>query len=301
MTGSSDSRTGLLYGITANALWGVLPLYLNLLKGVDALELLSHRVVWSLLVFGAILVAAKQIGPIFAAVNRRTLGLLTLSAALIAINWFVYIWSAANGRLVEASLGYFITPLVSIALGTLLLGERLARLQIVAIGVAAAGVLILAVSGSGALWISLTLALTFGFYGLIRKVAEIDALGGLMIETALLTPFAFTFLFSFSSRGEAVFGQSGVVDVLLILAGPITALPLILFAAGARRLRNATLGLLQFIAPTLLFLQAVTLYHEPIRPVHLATFGLIWLGCGVYAWAIYFDINRENDMSRNQL
>ncbi|ARM90248.1 transporter protein RarD 2 [Rhizobium sp. CIAT894] len=283
MTHPPDSRTGLLYGIAANVLWGVLPLYLNLLKDVDALQVLSHRVLWSLLVFGTILVAARQMRPILAAAKVRTLGLLTLSAALIAINWFVYIWSAANGRLVEASLGYFITPLVSVALGTLLLGERLDRLQKVAIGVAAAGVLILAISGGGALWISLTLALSFGVYGLIRKVAAIDALGGLMIETAILAPFALGLLFYVSGLGETAFGQSGVVDALLILAGPITALPLILFAAGARRLRYATLGLLQFIAPTLLLLEAFLLYHEPIRPVQLATFGMIWLGCGLYA------------------
>jgi len=285
MTDPPESRTGLLYGIAANVLWGVLPLYLNLLKGVDALQVLSHRVLWSLLIFGAILLVAGRLRPLLGAARGRTLGLLTVSAALIAVNWFVYIWSAANGHLVEASLGYFITPLVNIALGTMLLGERLARLQAVAIGVAGFGVLLAALNGGGAIWISLTLALSFSFYGLIRKVVAIDALGGLTIETALLTPFALGLLLYVGSNGEAAFGRSGATDTLLILAGPVTALPLLLFASGARRLRYTTLGLLQFIAPTLLLLQAVILYQEPIRPVQLATFSLIWLGCALYAWS----------------
>lgn len=285
MTDSPESRTGLIYGIAANVLWGVLPLYLNLLKGVDALQVLSHRVLWSLLMFGTILLAAGRLRPLLAAARGRTLGLLTVSAALIAVNWFVYIWSATNGHLVEASLGYFIIPLINVALGTMLLGERLARLQAVAIGVAGFGVLLAALNGGGAIWISLTLALSFSFYGLIRKVVAIDALGGLTIETALLTPFALGLLLYVGSNGEAAFGRSGATDTLLILAGPVTALPLFLFAAGARRLRYTTLGLLQFIAPTLLLLQAVILYQEPIRPVQLATFSLIWLGCALYAWS----------------
>lgn len=283
MNDSADSRTGLFYGIAANVLWGVLPLYLNLLKGVDALQVLSHRVVWSLLVFAAILAMLGRLRSLAAAARSRALGLLALSAVLIAVNWFVYIWSAANGHLVEASLGYFITPLVSVALGTTLLKEQLARSQAMAVGVAGIGVLILALSGGGEIWISLTLALSFGFYGMIRKMVKIDALGGLAIETTLLAPLAICILFYASSRGEAAFAQDGLTDALLILAGPITALPLLLFAAGARRLRYTTLGLLQFIAPTLLLAEAVLLYQEPIHPIQLATFGLIWIGCGLYA------------------
>ncbi|WP_372362086.1 EamA family transporter RarD [Xanthomonas sp. NCPPB 1325] len=294
MITTADSRTGLFYGIAANVLWGVLPLYLNLLKGVDALQVLSHRVVWSLLVFGTLLALWGRLRPLVAAARGRTLGLLAVSAALIAVNWFVYIWSAANGHLVEASLGYFITPLVNVALGTMLLKERIARSQAVAIGVAGAGVLILAATGGGQIWISLTLALSFGFYGLIRKVVAIDALGGLSIETALLAPLALCLLFYFGSMGEAAFGQSGRTDALLILAGPITALPLLFFAAGAKRLRYTTLGLLQFIAPTLLLAEAVLLYQEPIGPIQLATFGMIWIGCGLYAWS---SMNSSKDMT----
>ncbi|MCC4603972.1 EamA family transporter RarD [Xanthomonas campestris pv. badrii] len=285
MNETPDDRTGLLYAIAANVLWGVLPLYLALLKGVDALQVLSHRVVWSLLVFGALLAAWGRLRPLIAAARGRILGLLTLSAALIAFNWFVFIWSAANGHLVEVSLGYFMIPLVNVALGTLLLKERLSLPQSVAIGVASAGVAILAISGGGQLWISLTLALSFGFYGLIRKMTAIDALGGLMVETGLLAPLAIGFLFSTGITGDGEFGRSGLIDALLILAGPITALPLLLFAASAKRLRYTTLGLLQFIAPTLLLLEAIFVYREPIRPIQLATFSLIWIGCAMYVWS----------------
>ena len=158
-------------------------------------------------------------------------------------------------------------------------------MQAAAIAVAGIGVAILAASGGGAIWISISLALSFGFYGLIRKVAAIDALGGLTIETAILAPFALAALLYAANTGTGTFGRDGTMDLLLILAGPVTAAPLLMFAAGAKRLRYTTMGLLQFIAPTLQFLEAVLVYHEPIRPAQLATFALIWVGCGLYAWS----------------
>jgi len=285
MTDSSQTRAGLFYGIAAYTLWGILPLYLHLLKAVPTAQVLSHRVIWSLLLLAAIVLATRRLRPLSTVARGRTLALLGASATLIAINWFVYIWSVANAHLVEASLGYFINPLVNVALGTLLLGERLNRLQAAAIGVAGVGVVILAAGGGGAIWISLALALSFGFYGLIRKVAAIDALGGLTIETAILGPFALALLLHAGAGGDAAFGQDRTMDLLLILAGPVTAAPLLLFAAGAKRLRYTTMGLLQFIAPTLQFLEAVLVYREPIRAAQLATFALIWAGCGLYAWS----------------
>ncbi|MCU6454289.1 EamA family transporter RarD [Sphingomonas sp. A2-49] len=285
MADPSPSRAGLAYGIGAYTLWGVLPLYLHLLKAVPPAQVLSHRVLWSLLLLAAVVIATRRLRPLLAQARGRVLAMLTASAALIAVNWFVYIWAVANDRLVEASLGYFINPLVNVALGTLLLGERLDRLQGAAIGVAGIGVVILAASGGGAIWISLALALSFGVYGLIRKVAAIDALGGLTIETAILAPVALAVLLIAGSDGSAAFGRSGTMDLLLILAGPVTAAPLLMFAAGARRLRYTTMGLLQFIAPTLQFLEAVLLYREPVRAAQLATFALIWVGCALYAWS----------------
>ena len=285
MADTAHPRAGLIYGIGAYTLWGVLPLYLHLLRSVPPAQVLSHRVLWSLLLLGAVVIATQRLRPLLAAARGRMLLMLTASAALIAVNWFVYIWAVANDHLVEASLGYFINPLVNVAMGTLLLGERLGKLQAAAIGIAGIGVLILAASGGGALWISLSLALSFGFYGLIRKIAAIDALGGLTIETAILAPLALAVLLYAGGNGTGAFGRDTTMELLLVLAGPVTAAPLLMFAAGARRLRYTTMGLLQFIAPTLQFLEAVLIYHEPIRTAQLATFALIWVGCGLYAWS----------------
>ncbi|WP_294334148.1 EamA family transporter RarD [uncultured Sphingomonas sp.] len=277
-------RTGLLLGIASYSLWGVLPLYLHLLQGVPALQVLSHRVLWSLLLLAGIVVALRRVGSIARAARGRTLLLLIGSAALIAINWLVYIWSVQHTHVLDASLGYFVNPLVNVALGMLVLGERLRRWQGVAIGLAALGVLLLALHGVGSLWIPLALALSFGGYGLLRKVAAIDALGGLTVETLLLGPPALAVLLWAQHSGTAAFGGSTRIDLLLIAAGVVTATPLLLFAAAAKRLPYATMGLLQYIAPTLQFLEAVVVFGEPVLPVHLATFALIWSGCALYAW-----------------
>lgn len=285
MTDSPQTRAGLIYGIGAYTCWGLLPLYLHLLKAVPPVQVLSHRVVWSLLLLVVIVLATRRLRPLLAVARGRTLLMLTASATLIAINWFTYIWAVGNAHIVEASLGYFINPLLNVALGLVLLGERLDRLQTMAITLAGVGVAILAATGGGALWIPLALALSFAFYGLIRKVVTIDALGGLTIETAILGPFALALLLYAGGNGDAAFGQDRTLDWLLILAGPVTAVPLLLFAAGAKRLRYTTMGLLQFIGPTLQFLVAVLVYGETVRPAQLATFALIWVGCGLYAWS----------------
>ena len=285
MTDRHDAmRSGLILGIGAYAAWGLLPLSLRLLRGVPSLEVLAHRIVWSLLLLIVIVVVTRRAGAIRAAARGRTLALLAASATLIAINWLVYIWAVQHGHVLEASLGYFINPLVNVALGMALLGERIGRVQKAAVAVAAAGVAVMALSGGGALWISLTLALSFGTYGLIRKVAAIDSLGGLTVETALLLVPALAVIAMAQVGGQGAFGQDRTVDVLLVLAGAVTAVPLLMFAAAARRLRYATMGLLQYIAPTLQFVEAVALFHEPLRPVHLVTFALIWTGCALYAW-----------------
>jgi chloramphenicol-sensitive protein RarD len=277
-------RASLLLGIAAYSLWGVLPLYLHLLQAVPALQVLSHRVVWSLLLLAVIVVALRRVRSIAAAARGRTLLFLLGSATLIAINWLVYIWSVQNNHVLDASLGYFINPLVNVALGVMVLGERLRRWQGIAIGLAAIGVLLLTLHGGGALWIPLALALSFGGYGLLRKVAAIDALGGLTVETLLLGAPALAVLLWANHTGTAAFGSSTRIDLLLIAAGAVTATPLLLFAAAAKRLPYTTMGLLQYIAPTLQFLEAVLLFGERVKPVHVATFALIWSGCALYAW-----------------
>lgn len=283
-TSSTADTGGLALGVGAYTLWGILPLYIHLLKGVPALQVLAHRVLWSLLLLAVIILIFRRARPIFAAARGRTLLLLVGSALLIAVNWIVYIWAVQNDHVLEASLGYFINPLINVALGFAFLGERLRRIQGVAIAIAAAGVAVLAINGGGALWISLALAISFGLYGLLRKVAAIDALGGLTVETLLLAPFCLALLVHAGQAGTNAFGQSTHLDLLLVLAGAVTAAPLLMFAAAARRMPLATLGLLQYIAPSLQFAEAVLLFGEPVRTVHIVTFALIWTGCALYAF-----------------
>ena len=283
MDESSSTRTGLIQGVAAYLIWGLLPIYLHLLRAVPATQVLGHRILWSLGLLTVVVLALRRTAEIRAGVRGRVLPMLCVSALLISINWLVYIWSVGHDRVLEASLGYFINPLVNVALGVAVLRERIRPVQAMAVGLAIVGVLVVALGG-GALWIPLTLALSFGLYGLIRKVVAIDALGGLMIETLVLAPFAAAALLLAGAHGTAGWGGDIRIDLLLAFTGVVTAVPLLLFAAAARRLRYATVGLLQYIAPTLAFLEAVLLFGEPLKPVHLVTFGLIWTGCGLYGW-----------------
>lgn len=279
----THDRKGLLLGIGAYVSWGVLPLYIHQLRTVPALELLAHRVLWSVLLLVAIVLLLKRGKALLAALKGRTLLYLLASTVMIAINWVIYIWAVQNAHVIEASLGYFINPLVNVALGLVVLGERLRRVQGIAIGIAAAGVAVMAFGG-GALWISLGLAVSFGLYGLIRKVAAIDALGGLTVETLLLAPLCLLWVMRAQQSGHGAWGQSLSVDLLLVLAGFVTAMPLLMFAAAARRMPYSTIGLLQYIAPSLQFLMAVLLFGEALHPEFLITFALIWIGCALFAW-----------------
>jgi chloramphenicol-sensitive protein RarD len=277
-------RTGLVMGFAAYALWGLLPLYIHALRTVPPLQFLAHRILWSLVLVVAIVLLLRRGRALIAAARGRTLAMLGLSAALIALNWTVYIWSVDTGHVLEASLGYFITPLVNVALGVAVLGERLRMPQVVAIAVAAGGVIALALAGGGALWISLVLAVTFALYGLVRKVAAIDALGGLTVETVLLGPPAAALLVHASMQGNGAFGRDLGLDLLLAFAGVATAFPLLLFAAAARRLPLVTIGLLQYLAPSVQLLIAVLVFGEQVAPVDWIAFPLIWAGCVIYAY-----------------
>jgi chloramphenicol-sensitive protein RarD len=280
---SSIDRRGLSYALGAYAIWGVLPLYFHALAGVPALQVLAHRVAWSVPLLLAIVLILKRGRAMLAAARGRTLLLLFASSVLIAVNWLVYIWAVQHGHVLESSLGYFINPLVNVALGMAVLGERLRRWQGVAIGVAAAGVAVMAISGGGAIWISLVLAASFGLYGLVRKVAAIDALGGLTFETMLLAPLGFAWLAYSASYDATGFGQSWRLDALILAAGVVTAAPLLLFTGAARRLPLSMLGLMQYLAPSMQFGIALLL-GEALRPAHLITFPLIWAGCALFAW-----------------
>jgi chloramphenicol-sensitive protein RarD len=277
------TRNGLILGIGAYVSWGLLPLYLKLLVTVPPVQVLAHRVLWSLILLVVVVAALRRARGVWTAARGRTLLLLCGSATLIAGNWLVYIWATQHGHVLEASLGYFINPLLNVVLGVALLGERVRPVQAVAVGIAAVGVVVMAVGGAAQIGIPLALAFTFGFYGLIRKVAAIDALGGLTVETALLALPALAVLGQASAAGTAAWGASGRLDLLLVLAGAVTAAPLLMFAAAAKRLRFTTIGLLQYIGPTIQFALAVLVFGEALQTYHLVTFALIWAGCLLYA------------------
>lgn len=278
-------RTGLIYGLCAYLLWGVLPIYFKALAHVSPGEILGHRIIWSLVFLGA-LVSLRRRWPAIrvAIVNPRVLLTLVATSILIAVNWLVYIIAVVSGHVLEGSLGYYLNPLVNILLGVVLLGERLSRPQLFATVLAAAGVAVLAAGAGTGLWISLTLAFSFATYGFLRKVAPVDSLEGLAIETMLLAPFALGWIWWLQSSGAGGLSVwSGGTVALLVLGGAITAIPLLLFTGAAKRLPYSTLGFLQYIAPSLQFLTAVLLFGEPLTPAHIICFGAIWTALLIFA------------------
>lgn len=275
---------GVLYGVSAYLWWGLVPIYFKAVSEVPAWEVLAHRVVWS---FGLLLVLllAQHDWPAFrkAWVSRRILVTLGVTTLLIAANWLLFIWAVEEERVVDASLGYFINPLVNVALGMAFLGERVEKWKAASVALALAGVIWLTILHGKLPWLSLSLALTFGVYGLLRKKVPVGALPGLAVETALLTPLALGYLVLAGAGGTAVFGSAWRISLLLAFSGVVTAVPLLWFAGAARRLQLATLGFLQYLAPTLQFLLAVLLYGEPFRPAKAAGFAFIWAGLSLYA------------------
>lgn len=280
-----EVRRGALAAAGAYILWGLFPLYIKQLGAVPALEIVAHRAWWSLVFVLGLLAVQRRFAWLGEVLRQpRTLAVFACSAALLSANWLLYVWAVNAGRVVDASLGYFINPLLNVMLGYLVLRERPRPLQWAAVALAAAGVVWLAL-GSGHLpWISLALAASFGFYGLLRKTATLGALEGLTLETLLQAPLALGWLLWLAAAGQSHFaqGQPGI-DILLLLAGPFTAVPLLLFAAGARRVTLATLGLLQYLGPTLQFLLGVFLYNEPFDTRRALGFVLIWAALALYS------------------
>jgi chloramphenicol-sensitive protein RarD len=280
-------RAGFALGLSAYALWGVLPIYFKLLKGVSAVDIVAHRVLWSLPFLALLIALAKgwrKVGGVIA--RPRTLGVLAISALLIGGNWLLYVYAVTSDRILAASFGYYLNPLANVLLGRFVLHERLSRLQWTAVGVAAAGISVLAAGALGQLWISLTLCVSFAIYGLLRKVVDADPVTGLGVETAILFPAAILWLGWRASAGAAVMGSDDTETALLLLAGIASTTPLLLFTAAARRLPYSTLGMLQFIAPTLQFLIAVLLYGEKFTIAHAIAFPAIWAALALYVMAL---------------
>jgi chloramphenicol-sensitive protein RarD len=277
---------GFLLGLTAYGLWGILPIYFNALRGVPAVDIVAHRVLWSL-PFLALLISAsrgwKRVGA--AAAVPRTIGILFVTALLIGTNWLLYVYAVTSGHILAASFGYYLNPLANVLLGRFVLRERLTFLQWTAVAIAAAGISILAAGALSQLWMSLSMCVTFALYGLLRKIVPADALTGLGIETAILFPLAVAWLGWEALASQPVLGTSARDTELLLLAGIVSTTPLLLFTAAAKRLPYSTLGMLQFVAPTLQFLIAV-LYGEHVTYAHAVAFPAIWFALVLYVVAM---------------
>ena len=280
----NESRSGLIAGLIAYSLWGVFPIYFKLVDTVAPAEVLMHRIVWAV-PFGALILLFRKQWPEVrrALANRGVVLWLTLSALCITVNWFIYIWAVMNDRIFETSLGYYINPLMYVLVGVLFFGERLRSLQISAVVLAAIGVSVLAISGGEFPWVALSLGGLFTAYGVIRKRVAVGAMPGLFVETTLLFPFAFVPLVWLIWSGASAFSSGDTsLNVLMLLAGPVTVMPLLLFAVAARKLTLTMVGFLQYLAPTLQFLIGVY-YGEELTTAHLICFGSIWTAVALFS------------------
>ncbi|NVK22307.1 MAG: EamA family transporter RarD [Kangiellaceae bacterium] len=280
---NSDNRSGYIFGILAFVIWGLAPIYFKALEGVSALEILAHRVAWSVPVIIIIMLAIKRPFPKNVLQDKKTLGILFITALLISGNWLVFTWAVTNEKVLETSLGYFINPLISVALGVVILKEHLNLWSKIALALAIAGVLYRVMALGSLPWVSLFLAFSFGFYGLLRKQVNIGPLQGLLIETIIVLPFTAGYIIYLASTGQGAFlHTSSTIDWLLLAGGVITTVPLALFAAAARMLPLNTMGFMQYIAPSLTFILAVFFFGEAFNRDLLITFALIWAGLLVY-------------------
>lgn len=273
----------MILGLAAYAAWGVMPLYFKAMAHVRPTEIVAHRILWSLIILTAVASLWKRWPQVRAALSApRVAGTMLLTATLIGINWLVYIYAVVSGHVLEGSLGYYLNPLVNVLLGVAFLKERLTRVQAGAVALAGVAVAILAFGAGSGLWISLVLAASFASYGFVRKVAPVEAVEGLYLETLFLAPVALAWVGWLAAHGEGSFLVDRRTDILLVLGGAVTAIPLLLFTAAAKRLPYSTLGFLQYVAPTIQFAIAVEVYGEPLTRAHLVCFALIWTALVVF-------------------
>ena len=286
---NEDSLSGLAFAVSAYVFWGFLPLYMKLMDHIPAEEVLAHRVIWSVPVAGLVLIVLRRTDDLMAALRTpRVLAMGLLTSALISLNWWVYVWSIANDQAIDAALGYYINPLFSIALGSILLKEKLTRSQLIAIGLAAVAVAVLTYEAGSLPLVALTLTLSWGFYAYFRKTLPVGANQGFMLEVLILTPFALIYLAWIWMTDVQHFGAGVTLDTWLLFGcGLITAGPLMLYANGAKRLRLSTIGILQYIAPTMIFLVAVFVFEEPFGRGKAIAFPMIWLALIIYSTSMF--------------
>ena len=285
---TGDTAAGFVFALCAYGLWGVMPLYMKLVAHIPPAEVVAHRALWSVPVAGLVLLALRRTSDIAAALRSpRTLLMAALTAGLISINWGIYVWAIASDRTVETALGYYINPLVAIVMGAVLLGEKLSRAQLAAVMLACLAVLVLTLESGGLPWVSLSLAFSFACYGFLRKTLPIGPSQGFFLEVVILSIPALGFATWLALAGQSNFTFDQPVDImLLILCGPVTAVPLILFAFGAKLLRYSTTGIMQYIAPTVITFIAVFVFGEPFGTSRIVAFSLIWAALAIYSWSM---------------
>ncbi|RWC60620.1 EamA family transporter RarD [Mesorhizobium sp.] len=292
----AKARRGFLLALGAYLLWGLLPFYMKAVAHLPLAEVIAHRVVWSVPIAAAVLVWAGRTADFKAALRSpRTIAMAALTAALISVNWGIYVWAIAVDRTVETALGYYINPLVSVVVGALLLGERLDRLQIAAVVLAAVAVAVLTIEGGKLPWVSLALAFSFAAYGFFRKTLPIGPSQGFLLEVLLLSVPALGYIVYLTATGQDhIISSSGADTALLIGCGPVTSVPLLLFAFGAKLLRLSTIGIMQYIAPTMVFLIAVLIFNEPFGTTQAVAFALIWAALAIYSWSMLATARRAS-------
>jgi len=286
---NEDSPRGFAFALTAYLLWGFLPIYMKAVAHISPAEVIAHRIVWSLPLAGIVLVVLGRTGDIRAALRSpRMLAMGALTASLITVNWGTYVWAIGAGHSLDAALGYFINPLFSIFLGAVILKEKLQPLQMAAIGLAALAVAVLALDSGGIPWVALTLAISWGFYALLRKTLPLGPNQGFFLEVLILSgPALLYILYLEFGSGQGHLYRTGLADTTLLLGcGVITAVPLMIYANGAKLLKLSTIGIMQYIAPTMIFLIAVFVFHEPLGTARMIAFPLIWAGLFLYSWSM---------------
>lgn len=296
-----EASKGVGFGLAAYLMWGCFPLFFALFEGIPAWEVLIHRIIWSCVFLVGLVTVLRRWAPVRRALGEpRRLGRVLACAILIGLNWGIYIYAVESRQVFQASLGYFLTPLVNVALGMLILREKMARLQGVAVGLAALGIAIQLLVLGEVPWITLALALSFGTYGLLRKQVPLDGLSGLFVETLLLLPLGLIAIAWLSASGASHFLETSTTTLLLVASGVITALPLMAFAGAARRLRLATLGFLMYLNPSIQFFIALLVFREPLTSVQLTTFALIWTGLALYSWSAWQSRSRPRGTLSSQ-
>ncbi|UAA39019.1 EamA family transporter RarD [Paraneptunicella aestuarii] len=282
---ANQTKQGVLLALAAYGSWGVAPMYFKLLAAFPSMDILMHRIVWSVLTLLIIILASRHWSRVRAAIaNKRVLATLFFCGFLLAGNWLLFIWAVNHDHLLDASLGYYINPLLNVFLGYMFLGERLRPMQLLAVGSAALGVAILILSYGKFPWIALVLAFSFGIYGLLRKKIPVESAPGLLIESSMLLPIALGYWAFFASANSNMLNNDLAINLILLSAGLVTTIPLICFNAAAKRIQYSTLGFFQYLAPSMMFALAVILYGEPLDQARLVTFAFVWLGLAIYTW-----------------